>query len=27
VLAANNDEGSPEDAGEPRRGWWQKTFG
>ncbi len=27
VLAANNDEGSLEDAGEPRRGWWQKTFG
>jgi ribonuclease E len=27
ALAANNDEGSLEDAGEPRRGWWQKTFG
>ena len=26
VPAANNDEAA-EPEGEPRRGWWQKTFG
>jgi ribonuclease E len=26
VPAASNDE-AEEPAGEPRRGWWQKTFG
>jgi ribonuclease E len=27
VPAANNDAAEPEETGEPRRGWWQKTFG
>jgi ribonuclease E len=27
VLAANNDEAAPDESGEPRRGWWQNTFG
>ena len=27
VLAANNDEVAVDEGGEPRRGWWQKTFG
>jgi len=27
VPAANNDTAAAEDSGEPRRGWWQRTFG
>jgi ribonuclease E len=27
VPAANNDTAPEEDSSEPRRGWWQKTFG
>jgi ribonuclease E len=27
VPAANNDTAEAEDSGEPRRGWWQRTFG
>ena len=27
VPAANNDTAEEDDAGEPRRGWWQRTFG
>jgi ribonuclease E len=27
VPAANNDEAAPEEGREPRRGWWQNTFG
>jgi ribonuclease E len=27
VPAADNDPNGEEDSGEPRRGWWQRTFG
>jgi ribonuclease E len=27
ALAANNDTAEEEPQGEPRRGWWQRTFG
>jgi ribonuclease E len=27
VPAANNDSAEPDDGDEPRRGWWQRTFG
>jgi ribonuclease E len=27
ALAASNDEAAPDESGEPRRGWWQNTFG
>ena len=27
VPAANNDTAPEDDSGEPRRGWWQRTFG
>ena len=27
VPAANNDTAEEDDSGEPRRGWWQRTFG